>query len=237
MKSTPRLHATIVHVLSQHRNWLDRRHLKPLAWMIAGLLPSQVIRLTARPPYVQSRAVYAQSLGRRFDRWLHHPRIDVPGLYRLLMPQAIAEWGTNVLSLALDTTLLGDAYCMVRLSLISRGRAIPMVWKVRQYPCSSVAYEAYSELWDNALSVLPRPCQVVFLADRGFADTELMEHLRKLKWPAFVSKAASGLIDLGAIPAKSSASRGHWGRRSFGMMSPLPTAMMASPSGIGAAPR
>jgi hypothetical protein len=54
MKSTPRLHATIVHVLSQHRNWLDRRHLKPLAWMIAGLLPSQVIR--RRPGLPMCRA-------------------------------------------------------------------------------------------------------------------------------------------------------------------------------------
>lgn len=182
MESTPRLHATLVHVLSQHRNWLDRRHLKTLAWMIVCLLQSQMIRLTAWPPYVQSRAVYAQSLVRRFDRWLHNPRIDVHGLYGPLMQQAIAEWGTNVLYLALDTTLLWDAYCIVRISLIYRGRAIPMVWKVLQHPCSSVAYEAYSELLDKALSLLPRPCQVVFLADRGFADTHLMEHLRKLNW-------------------------------------------------------
>jgi hypothetical protein len=169
-------------VLSQHRNWLDRRHLKTLAWMIVGLLQSQVISLTAWPPYVQSRAVYAQSLVRRFDRWLHNPRIDVHGLYRPLMQQALAEWGTNVLYLALDTTLLWDAYCIVRLSLIYRGRAIPMVWKVLQHPCSSVAYEAYADLLDKAMSLLPRPCQVVFLADRGFADTHLMEHLRKLNW-------------------------------------------------------
>jgi hypothetical protein len=109
MESTPRLHATIVHVLSQHRNWLDRRHLKTLAWMIVGLLQSRVISLTAWPPYVQSRAVYAQSLVRRFDRWLHNPRIAVPGLYGPLMQQAIAAWGTHVLYLALDTSLLWEA--------------------------------------------------------------------------------------------------------------------------------
>jgi hypothetical protein len=71
---------------------------------------------------------------------------------------------------------------MVRLALSYRGRAIPMVWKGLQPPCSRVAYEAYSALWDKAMSLLPLSCQGVFLADRGFADTPLMEHLRKLKW-------------------------------------------------------
>jgi Transposase DDE domain len=182
MESTPRLHATIGHVLSPHRNWLDRRHLKPLAWMIVGLLQSRVISLTAWPPYVQSRAVYAQSLVRRFARWLQNQRIDGHGLYGPLMQQAIAEWGTNVLYLALDTSRWWDAYCSGRISLISRGRAIPIVGKVLQHPCSSVAYEAYSAVLDKAMSLLPLSCQVVFLADRGFADTHLMEHLRKLNW-------------------------------------------------------
>jgi hypothetical protein len=172
----------MVEVLSQHRNWLDRRHLKTLAWMIVGLMQCRVISLTAWPPYVQSRAVYAQSIVRRFDRWLHNQRIDVHGLYGPLMQQAIAEWGTHVLYLALDTSLLWDAYCIVRISLIYRGRAIPMVWKVLQHPSSSVAYEAYADLLDKAMALLPLPCQVVFLADRGFADTRLMAHLQKLNW-------------------------------------------------------
>jgi hypothetical protein len=77
--------------------------------MIVGLLQARVISLTAWPPDVQSRAVYAQRLVRRFDRWLHHPRIDGHGLYGALMQQAIAAWGTNVLSLARDPSLLWDA--------------------------------------------------------------------------------------------------------------------------------
>jgi hypothetical protein len=150
--------------------------------MIVGLLPSRVIRLTAWPPYVQSRAVSAQRLVRRVDRGLQHPRIDVHGLYGPLRQQARAAWGTNVLSLALDTSRLWDAYCLGRLALIYRGRAIPIVWNVLQHPCSSVAYEAYSALLDKAMAWLPLSGQVVFLADRGCADTHLLEQLRKLNW-------------------------------------------------------
>jgi hypothetical protein len=180
MESTPRLYDTLVHVLSQHRNWLDRRHLKTLAWMMVGLLHSRLISLTAWAPYVQSRAVYAQSCVRRFDRWLHSKRIDVHRLYGPLMQQALAEWGQNVLYLALDTSTLWDLYCIVRISIIYRGRAIPMAWKVLQHSSSSVAYDVYKDVLDKVASLLPLHCTVVFCADRGCADTHLMTHLRKL---------------------------------------------------------
>jgi hypothetical protein len=68
MESMPRLYETLAHVFSQHENWVDRRHLKPLAWMSVGLMQASVVSLTAWVPYVHSRAVEAQSLVRRFDR-------------------------------------------------------------------------------------------------------------------------------------------------------------------------
>ncbi len=182
MESTPPLYNTLVHVLSQHRNWLDRRHLKTLAWMMVGLVQSRLISLTAWTPSVQSRAVYAQSRVRRFDRWLHNTRLDVHQLYGPLMQQALAEWGQNVLYLALDTSTLWNVYCMVRISIIYRGRAVPLVWKVLQHPSSSVAYAVYKDVLDKAATLLPLQCPVVFLADRGFADTHLMEQLRRLNW-------------------------------------------------------
>ena len=45
MENTLRLYDTLVQILSQHRDWLDVRHLKTLAWMMVGLIESQVISL------------------------------------------------------------------------------------------------------------------------------------------------------------------------------------------------
>ena len=45
MENTPRLNNTLFAVLSQHRNWLDLRHLKTLAWMMVGLLQSHTLGL------------------------------------------------------------------------------------------------------------------------------------------------------------------------------------------------
>lgn len=183
MENTLRLYYTLVQVLSQHRKWLDVRHMRTLAWMIVGLILSGTINLTEWVPYVHSRAQYAQSTVRRFRRWLDNERIQVHKLYGPLIQQALSEWGRNILYLALDTSMLWGRYCIVRISIIYRGRAIPLVWKVLEHQSSTVAFEVYKDLLNKAAQLLlPFNCKVVFLADRGFADTALMAHLTKLGW-------------------------------------------------------
>lgn len=97
MENTPHLYDTLVHVLSQHAEWLDQRHRTTLAWMMLGLIQSGWISLTAWTPYVVSRARQAQSTVRRFRRWLDNDKIDVLALYGPLRQQALAEWGEQAL--------------------------------------------------------------------------------------------------------------------------------------------
>src|SRR5215831_18580204 len=182
MEHTPQLYDTLVHVLRQHVTWLDQRHLKTLAWMMVGLIQAGGISLTAWAPYVVSRAQYAQSTVRRFRRWLNNDKLDVLSLYGPLMTQALAEWGEQTLYVALDTSMLWNTYCLIRLSVIYRGRAVPLVWCVLEHGSAQVGFETYRELLDRAAVLLPRRGKVIFLADRGFADTALMAHLSHLGW-------------------------------------------------------
>ena len=179
MGNTPRLYDTLVGLLSQHRNWLDVRHMKTLAWMMVGLLMSDSIHLSEWAPWVESRAVQAQSTERRFARFLHNDRIEANALYGPLIRQALADWGAETLYLALDTSMLWNRYCLIRLSLIYLGRAVPLVWTVLEHASSSVTLAAYRELLDQADLLLPvyPSVPIVFLADRGFADTALMRYL------------------------------------------------------------
>ena len=182
MENTPYLYETLVKMLSQRTHWVDFRHLKTLAWMMVGLIHSSSISLCAWTPFVVSRAQYSQSTVRCFRRWLDNETIEVPTLYGPFIQQALADWFGKRLYVALDTSMLGNTYCIVRLSVIYRGRAIPLVWCVLAHGSATVAYEVYKELLDRAAVLLPRTCQVVFLADRGFADTQLLGHLLRLGW-------------------------------------------------------
>jgi hypothetical protein len=118
MENTPRLYCELVTLMGQPRQWKDGRHLQTFIWMVVGLIQSGCVSLTAWVPFVSSRARYAQSTQRRFARWLQNPRVEVAGLYAPLSRQAVAEWGKQTLYLALDTTMLWNRYCRIRLSLV-----------------------------------------------------------------------------------------------------------------------
>ena len=56
MENTPSLYDTLVLVLRQHRNGLDLRHRKTLAWMMVGLINAHSMSLYAWAPCVVSHA-------------------------------------------------------------------------------------------------------------------------------------------------------------------------------------
>ena len=182
MENTPYLYDTLLGVLGQHANWLDRRHRQTLAWMMLGLISSKTVSLGAWMPFVVSRARYAQSTVRRFSRWLYNNRIKPQPLYGPLIEQALSTWVGKRLYVALDTSMLWNTYCMIRLCVIYRGRAIPLTWKVVEHSSAAVSFETYRDLLEEAKRHIPFACKVVLLADRGFADTQLMAHLRKMGW-------------------------------------------------------
>ena len=182
MEKSPRLSSELVQLCGQPGQWRDVRHLQTLAWMVGGLIQAEGVKLTAWVPFVHSRARYAQSTQRRFRRWLGNRRIEVTPLYGPLIAQALQEWGTHTLYLALDTSLLWNQYCLVRLSVVYRGRAVPVVWEVMEHRSSSVTHAAYEALLETVPALLPAGVPVVFLADRGFADTELLAQRRRLGW-------------------------------------------------------
>ncbi len=74
--------------------------------------------------------------------------------------------------------MLWDEYCLIRLSIQYRGRAIPLVWRVLRHGSSSVRFEVYQLMLKRAARLVPAGVSVRFLADRGFADTQLMRYLR-----------------------------------------------------------
>jgi hypothetical protein len=182
MEKSPRLYSELMELYGQPRQWRDVRHLQTLAWMVVGLIQAECVQLTAWVPFVQGRAQYAQSTQRRFRRWLGNRRIEVAPLYGPLIEQALCAWGAHTLYLALDTSMLWNQYCLVRLSVVYRGRAVPVVWEVLEHGSSSVTHAAYEALLDAVPPLLPAGVKVIFLADRGFADTELLAHLRRLRW-------------------------------------------------------
>lgn len=182
MTPTPHLYSALWNYLAQWCLHKDLRHLKALAWMVVGLVYSQKLNLTAWEPYVQSSAQYAQSYQRRWRRFLANPRIEVSDWYVPLVMQAIGGWKSSPISLALDTTVLWNEYCMIHLSVVCCGRAVPFLWKTLKHKSASVAFEEYQPLLDQAQDLLQEFSDVTLLADRAFACHELLDWLEPSSW-------------------------------------------------------
>jgi hypothetical protein len=180
-KSTP-LYDRLLSLLSQYSNYQDFRHLKALAWMINALICSSKINLSEWESYVISRATQAQSIERRWQRFIHNSRIKFKSIYIPLVMAAISDWSGQRVYLALDTTVLWNQFCMIHISVVCGGRAVPFLWKVMEHKSSTVGFKEYKPMLKLANYLLSQYSDVMLLADRGFANHELMSWLENSNW-------------------------------------------------------
>lgn len=179
--STP-LYAQLFSLLSQYSRYRDLRHLKALAWMINALICSSKINLSEWESYVASRATKAQSVERRWQRFIRNRKIKVKSLYIPLVLTAIRNWNSSRLYLALDTTVLWNRFCLIHLSVVCGGRAIPFLWKVLEHKSSTVAFTEYKLMLKLAEKLLFNYPDIMLLADRGFANHQLINWLQNSRW-------------------------------------------------------
>lgn len=183
MPAMPQLYDILMDIFGQQQGaWKDKRHLKTFIWMIVGLIREMEVALPAWVPYVHSRATQAASIVRRFSRWLRNPRIEPMAIWKAYVKGILAHVGEGALYIALDTTLLWNRFCWIRIALVYRGRALPLAWVVIRHQSTRVAFSVYEKVIRTAAEMIGPEREVVFLADRGFCDIALFRLLKELGW-------------------------------------------------------
>ena len=182
MTNHPHLHDQLQQYLSQYSHYCDQRHLTTLSWMVVGLLLSQSLCPCEWEPYVVSRAQQAASYQKRWSRFWKNPKINPEKLYLPLVMAAISNLTQQRIYLALDTSMLWNQYCMIHVSIIFGGRAIPLIWDIIEHKSASVAFEVYQPLLRKTGWLLRSSPDVMLLADRGFANKSLVEWLKAQGW-------------------------------------------------------
>ncbi len=198
------LHADLLHALQRlipRTIYQDSRRLNTLVWAMTGLCLTQTVRLSAWAELASSRSQHAARRVRRFSRWLHHPAIIPSHWYGPVMLAALSDWPADQrLYVALDTTVLSP-FVLIRASLIYRGRALPLAWRVLRHKSAQVSFEAYQPVLEHLCALVPRGRGVTLLADRGFAHERLLEYLRQHQYHFRVRLPANTLVHLCADSA------------------------------------
>ena len=79
---------------------------------------------------------------------------------------------------------------MIHLSIIYGGRAIPLLWSVKEHSSATIGFEVYQPLLRKASWLLRRQDDVMLLADRGAECTSPhADDLKSSEWRGFANQA------------------------------------------------
>ena len=118
-------------------------------------------------------------------------RVLVPGCGRSHEAALLADRGGRLLWLPADLFdaealaaaglatasldgVLDNRFCVVMLSVLCHGRAVPLLWQTLEHPSASVSAQVVIALLEKAELLLAGFEAITLLADRGFPSTELL---------------------------------------------------------------
>ncbi len=156
-----------------------------------------------------------ETLRQRLREW-YYPAADKAGKKRRtlevqscfgpLMQWVLAWWPEEQreLALALDATTLGQRFTVLCVSVLVRGCAIPVAWKVLAYNQKGSWQPYWQTLLAQLDGVIPAEWTVLVLADRGLYAPWLYRQIVAQGWHPFLR------INLGAKACLAGSDRWEW---------------------------
>lgn len=136
---------------------------------------------------------------KKAKRWLTNKWTDIethfiPYIKPII--RSIAKTGEIVI--AIDGSTMGSGCMCLMISMIWRGRSIPICWVVRKAPKGHFPQEMHIEVTNvvNELFkvLVPRDCRIVFLGDGEFDGTDLQQACLDHGWDYVLKTAKDTLI-------------------------------------------
>jgi hypothetical protein len=114
--------------------------------------------------------------------------IEVSSSFVPLLRWILSWWTTNEkrIALAMDATSLGQVLVVLVVSVVYRGCAIPIAWRVLPAIEKGSWKKPWLDLFSHFEGVIPEDWVVIVMADRGLYASWLFEAIRKCKWHPFL---------------------------------------------------
>jgi hypothetical protein len=123
-------------------------------------------------------------------------QVDVTLCFAPLLRWILSWWSAEArcLALGMDATTLSDRFTVLAISVLYRGCAIPVAWKiVRSH--EKGAWEPYwKELFTLLQGSVPKDWTVIVLADRGLYAPWLFKHIVSVGWHPFLRINLGGKV-------------------------------------------
>jgi len=157
------------------------RHLNTLAALISGIVGSKSTQLPQIAAKVPS-ASKPESRVKRFSRWFDNDSIREEVYFLPYAEVVLRHVALQTVVLVMDGSSVGRGCCALMMHVISKGRALPLVWRVRQCPKGHFPEDLHIALVELVRTLIPEGTKVVFLGDGEFDGTELQKTMREVGW-------------------------------------------------------
>lgn len=114
--------------------------------------------------------------------------IEVSSNFVPLLQWVLSWWPANEkrLALAMDATSLGQVLVVLVISVVYRGCAIPVAWRILPAIEKGSWKQPWLDLFSHFQDVIPEDWVVIVMADRGLYARWLFEAIQKCHWHPFL---------------------------------------------------
>ena len=144
--------------------------------------PFQTVRERLRDTYREAEAKAGP----------HRAELDLSPCWAPWLAWVLEGWSGTTLALALDATTLGQRFVLLVISVVYRGCAIPILWKVVPAGLKHPWKPEWLALLKALRGQVPPTWTVIVLADRGLYAKWLFEGIQGLGWHPLLRVNAQG---------------------------------------------
>jgi hypothetical protein len=148
--------------------------LTSVAWLLSSVLKRKFNTIRER-----LRDLYREGAAKAGSQ---RCTLDLGTCWAPWLSWVVKDWRSQQLALALDATTLGNRFVVLAISVLYRGSAIPVAWKI----LDAGEKHSWQPEWETLLrqfrGVVPADWKVIVLADRGLYAKWLFEAIVHLGW-------------------------------------------------------
>lgn len=168
------------------------RHLNTMAWMVSGIVGSKrtsYSEIAKKAP----NGTKPTSRAKRFSRWVNNERVDFETYFAPYAVGLLLSLLDSPLVLVIDGSEVGRGCLALLVSVVFKGRALPLGWIVVQGKKGHFPEEAHVNLVEQVAELVPKEAEVIFLGDGEFDGIILQETVANKNWK-YVCRTAKNTV-------------------------------------------
>ena len=185
---------------------LSKPQAKVLAMWSFGIAMTQSSGLTTVSIFLAKLLGIKENTARqRLREWLRDAEdkkgnkrqaIEVTSCFAPLLSWILSQWqpGEKKLALAMDATTLGQRFTVLAISVLYRGCAIPIAWKIVKATSKGAWKPYWLELFTHIQDSVPNDWMVIVTADRGLYANWLYEKIVAIGWHPYLRVNTGGFF-------------------------------------------